>query len=59
MRINTGTPEDLLLMAVPGNLLANMPAGLANMDQVHQTMEQHYRERITSLELSGPEDAWG
>jgi hypothetical protein len=59
MRINSGAPEDLLLMAVPRNLLANMPAGLTNLGQVHQQMEQHYRGRITSLGLSGPEDAWG
>ena len=59
MRINTGTPEDLLLMAVPGNRLVSLPAGLAHMGQVHQQMEQHYRGRITSLGLSAPEDAWG
>ncbi len=59
MRINTGTAEDLLLMAVPRNQLDNMHTDLTNMGQVHQQMEQHYRERITSLGLSGPEDAWG
>jgi uncharacterized protein (DUF169 family) len=58
MRINSGAAEDLLLMAVPRNLLENMHADLTNMGQVHQQMEQHYRERITSLGLSGPEDAW-
>ncbi len=38
MRINSGTPEDLLLMAVPRNLLDNMRADLTNLVQVHQKM---------------------
>ena len=54
-----GTAEDLMLMAVPRNLLDNMHAGLANLGQVHRQMEQHYRERTTSLGLAAPEDAWG
>jgi len=59
MRINTATTEDLMLMAVARNLLENMHADLTNLGQVHHQMEQHYRERITSLGLSGPEEAWG
>ena len=59
MRVNTGTTEDLMLMAVPRNLLDNMHADLTNLGQVHQQMEQHYRDRLTSLGLSAPEDAWG
>ena len=48
-----------MLMAVPRNLLENMRADLTNLGQVHQQMEQHYLERITSLGLPGPEEAWG
>ena len=59
MRINTATSEDLMLMVVPRNLLENMRADLTNLGQVHQQMEQHYLERITSLGLPGPEEAWG
>ncbi|MFQ6030301.1 MAG: DUF169 domain-containing protein [Dehalococcoidia bacterium] len=58
MRINSGAPGDSLLMAVPGNMLENMDADLAAVGQVHQQMEQHYRDRIASLGLSGPQDAW-
>ena len=49
MRTNTGVSGDLLLMAVPRNMLENMPAELEMLSQVHSRMEAHYRERIDKL----------
>ena len=49
MRINTGVSGDLLLMAVPRNVLENMPAELEMLSQVHGRMDAHYRERIDKL----------
>ena len=49
MRTNTGVSGDLLLMAVPRNMLENMPAELEILSQVHGRMEAHYRERIDKV----------
>ena len=44
-----GRVRRLLLMAVPRNMLENMPAELEMLSQVHGRMEAHYRERIDRL----------
>ena len=49
MRTNTGVADDLLLMAVPRNMLDNMPAELEMLSQVHDRMKAHYQERIAKL----------
>ena len=49
MRTNTGVSGDLLLMAVPRNMLDNMHADLAKVAEVHRQMESHYLERIANL----------
>ena len=50
MRTNTGVSGDLLLMAVPRNMLDDMHAGLATVAEVHRQMESHYLGRIANLE---------
>ena len=54
MRTNTGVPPEVILMAVPRNMLDNMESDLVTMSQVHSQMESHYLDRIASLHLAVP-----
>ena len=49
MRINTGVPENLLLMVIPRNILATLTTSLPQMSEVHRQMEAHYMDRVANL----------
>lgn len=54
MRVNTGVPAEVILMAVPRNMLENMEDDLVAVSRVHSQMETHYLDRIAGLASGGP-----